>query len=114
MIYLMMALSVLVLFAHMSVAFMNISGWPDGLGNQSRYRMADDPQSYNSQQCTYSTCDKILDRESLCENHYLEMVVNVNANDIKGLAIFCRRGRLNMQPIMKRYGMLSNTPIDYS
>lgn len=56
--------------------------------------------------CTYLSCDKKIDREDLCNNHYLELVANLNANDARGLAVFCRRGVLDVKEIARRHGFL--------
>lgn len=56
--------------------------------------------------CIYLSCDKEIDREELCNNHYLELIANINASDARGLATFCRRGVLNMREIARKHGYL--------
>ena len=53
--------------------------------------------------CTYYTCDKKIDREDLCKNHYLEMVANLNSPDRGSLVDFCRRGFLDIRQIVRKH-----------
>lgn len=82
----------------------------DSHSGNPQHRKQEIEEKIKQGKCTYYTCDKNIDREGLCKNHYLELVVNLNGQDVRGLATFCRNGRLDMMPIMRKHGVLSKRP----